>query len=742
MSLSPATPAPSLSPAVVALFRRAAQVLKPPPPTSVCQWAERERILSTESSAATGRYRAARAPYQRGMQDAVNEPGVEEIVYFTSAQIGKSLCLENVLGYFMHEDPCPVICMWPSLEVAKSWSVDTLGPMLRDTPALRGLVAEKGRTVANSTLFKKFPGGWLALIGANSPATLRRRRARIILADEVDAYNASAGPEGDPIELVSKRSTTFWNRLRLLSSTPTLKGESRIEAAYEISDRRKFWVPCPHCSQAAGAAEPQPHDFPAPSPGIGAAAECRRCGQHLWDTALTPSCSVKPDGFQLLQFRRLVKDKTPPHDGTAYPCEHCGAALADTDKTWMLAHGEWRAENPAERKRVGFWINEMYSPFVTWAEMAAAFFHATAHRENPELLKTFVNLSLGETWELRDEAIGRGELEGRVEDWDTKFVPRGVAVLTCGVDVQADRIEAEVVGWGRGEESWSIDFARFDGDTAQPDVWQKLDEYLRQPWWHALAPEDLHLEIAATFIDSGFRSAHVYAFTKTRAADRVFASKGVTGFGKPPLGKWNRNNQARVKMYPLAVDVLKELVYSRLRIATAGPGYAHFSRQKNLAENPDYFEQLTAEKIQRKNLRGFPVRFWYLPPGHRNEALDCRAYATAALYSLVERTPVHVMLENLHRALAERAKELLARRKSGADQMKLQLPVEETAAKEPAEIVAEVAARLDAVLTPEASPPAQDGVGTPTETATPAPLSSPPMGPPAPPMERRRSRWL
>src|SRR5207302_9020911 len=186
-----------------------------------------------ESSAESGRYRVARAPYQRGMMDAIHQPGVKEIVYFTSAQVGKSLCLENIFDYFVDMDPCPTIWMWPTLDTAKEWSADTLDPMIRDTPALAAKVQDGSRKGGNKALLKRYPGGYLSIIGANSPASLRRRRARIIDADEIDAYPASAGEEGDPISLVAKRSVTFWNALQVLSSTPTIKGESRIEAAYE-----------------------------------------------------------------------------------------------------------------------------------------------------------------------------------------------------------------------------------------------------------------------------------------------------------------------------------------------------------------------------------------------------------------------------------------------------------------------------------------------------------------------------
>lgn len=709
---------PLISDRVLAVFQQAAEVLKPPPKTSITQWAERKRHLSSESSSTVGPYRSLNAPYQRQMQDAILWPGVEEVVLWTGTQMGKSTAIENILGYFMDEDPSPIIYIWPTEKMAKEWSIDTLSPMLRDSPALARLVGVGARTSSNSNLYKKFPGGALTIIGANSPATLRRRRARVILADDVDGFPVSAGAEGDSIMLVAERSKGFWNAVRVLASTCTIHGESRIEAAYAISDRRKFWVPCPHCSQAKG----------------------------------------EPDGFQLLRFSRLVKDKVEPHTHTCYPCEHCGAALTELDKHWMLRTaaecqdrgGGWIAENPSQIRIPGFWINSLYSPFVTWAQMAGKFFQAMAQRENPNILQVFYNGWLAKTWELREEYIGSDELKKRVEDYPERrprlgggtdaIVPREVAVLTAGVDVQADRVEVELVGWGRGEQSWSLDFVRLEGDTAQPEVWEKLDRYLAQEWWHALAPDDVSLQIAATFVDSGFRAAHVYAFTKTRAERRIFACKGVPRFGKPIVGKWNRNNQARVRLYPIAVDVLKELIYSRLLIAPVSPiadgqvyggaGFMHFSRQVNQQENPDYLEQLTAERIERKPVRGFPVRFWFLPPGKRNEALDCRVYATAALHSLVDRTPVAVLLDQLHRRLVEEARTALAKRKARVSEDQLQLlPV--------VDILLEAKAAPDSA--PQTVPPVAEE-SKPEESQPPPDL--PPESPQHPPLLRRRSTWL
>lgn len=605
-------------PDVLALFAEAAQVLKPPPKMTVTEWAEANRYVSTETSASSGMYRAALAPYQRGMQDAVTIPGVEEVVLFTSSQIGKSTCLENIMAYFIAEDPCPIIHMWPTLEVAKDWSADTLTPLIRDNPCLDSKITSAGRKTGAGALFKAFPGGSLAIIGANSPVGLRRRRARVVIADEVDGYGRSAGAEGDPITLVAKRSETFWNAVRVLSSTCTIKGESRIEAAYLKSNRQKYQVPCIHCTEANNG---------------------------------------ELDGFQVLKFKRLDIDKVFPHEGTVYPCEHCGVALTEADKPWMLKHGKWVAERPEVVSVQGFWINSLYSPFVSWAKLAKKFLDAVNDRENPNVLKAFVQTDLAETWEEKEEKLDKDHLMERREDYTHLELPDGILVLTAGVDVQPDRLELVVKGWGKGQESWCVDWTRLEGDTSKKEVWARLDEYLLKTFYHS---KGVRMEIASCFIDSGFRAGNIYDFTKTRVDRRIFATKGYSGFNKPLVGKWSKNNQQRVRLYPLGVDVLKELVYSRLKIGEYGAGYMHFSKEKN---DLDYFTQLTCEHIERKYKNGFPMRYWKKPEGARNEALDCEVLALAAFLSLAP--DINGLLDYLKRDLQKRAALVAEQKKKG-----------------------------------------------------------------------------
>jgi len=505
--------------------------------------------------------------------DALSDPRYERVVFMKSAQTGGTEIANNAVGYYMHQDPAPMLLVQPTLDMAKAWSKDRLAPMLRDTPALGGLVKEKrAKDSENTVLHKTFPGGHITMAGANSPASLASRPIRITIFDEVDRFPPSAGPEGDPVSLGRKRSTTFWNRKSLEISTPTVKGASRIEQSFGESTQDQYHVPCPHCQE-----------------------------------------------MQTLKWANCKWPDNEP-EKAFYACEHCGGVINDADLPAMLNAGEWVSAQPEKAVR-GFHINELYSPWVTFGQMASAFMQA---KQFPDTLKTWVNTALGETWEEEGEALADGLLSDRVEVYDSE-VPEGVVVLTCGVDVQGDRLEAEVLGWGDGFEQWGVRYTVLYGDPSGPQLWAQLDQYLATQFRHASGAE---LRIAATCIDSGgHHTQQVYAFCKPRYRRRVYAVKGVGGGGKPLVGRPSKSNQGKLPLYPVGVDTAKELIAARLQINEPGPGYAHFPD----SYPPDYFDQLTAEKCVTRYTRGVPSRVWVKKSaGRRNEALDVRVYNHAA----------------------------------------------------------------------------------------------------------------
>ena len=570
-----------MSEALANLFRDIARAWTPPPDWKVSEWADRTRRLSSESSAEPGQWRTSRAEYQRGIMDAVNDPNTEQVILMTSAQVGKTEAINNVVGYHIDFDPCPMLVLQPTLDMAETWSKDRLAPMLRDTPEIGRKVTTGAKKSKNKILHKSFPGGHVTIAGANAPASLASRPVRLVLFDEVDRYPASAGNEGDPVNLAIKRTATFWNRKILLVSTPTVKGVSRIEDAFEQTDKRFYHIPCP------------------------------RCGTH----------------HRLMWANVRWKDKDP--STALFQCPHCDGYFTNAEKNSAVRQGKWIA-TALFRGKAGFHLSELYSPWRTLAEVVRDFFDAQG---SPEKLQVWINTSLGETWEEGGKVFDENELMGRRENYGAD-VPNRALILTAGVDVQPDRLEIETVGWGAGEESWSVDYHVINGDPDIPEgspgsPWTDLTDYLRKNWQHESGQE---LTVSYSFIDSGGSNTQaVYNYVKRHKGGRVFAIKGRGGEGLPIVGAPNRKRSGKLKrpvdLYIIGVDNAKAVVMKRLEIESPGPGYCHFPAERDVS----WFRGLTAETMVTKMVKGRPKREWKVIEGRRNEPLDCRVYAFAAI---------------------------------------------------------------------------------------------------------------
>jgi phage terminase large subunit GpA-like protein len=498
--------------------------------------------------------------------DAVSDPAAHTVVVQSSAQVGKTEILLNIVGFHIAHDPSPILMIQPTLEMSEAFSKDRLMPMLRDTPTLSDKVADpRSRDSGNTLLHKQFPGGHITMAGANSPSSLASRPIRVVLCDEVDRYPVSAGAEGDPVALAAARSKRFWNRKLVLTSTPTIKGASRIEQAWHESDQRHFVVPCPHCDEA----------------------QALKWGQVSWD------------------------DDRP--ETARYACEACGAVWGDAERLHAVSCGTWRAQ--AEFNGVaGFHINELYVGKL--ADLVAGYIDAKRSRA-AERMRAWVNTTLGETFEDEGDHPDEGSLQARKEVWDG--VPDGVLLTTCGVDTQDNRLEYELVGWGADEESWSLEYGTIWGDPATPKVWADLDRYL------------LDKKPAVTCIDSGgHHTQAVYAFCQQRFRRRVYAVKGMAGFGRMVWPKRASRIKKGGQLFIVGVDSAKDSIYARLKLTTAGPGYCHFPKDRG----DEWFRGLTSESVIVKYSKGFPVRVYQHRDGYPNEPLDCRVYAYAGLCSL------------------------------------------------------------------------------------------------------------
>ena len=611
MSTSVLDPVRSWETAVSSAAKMMEQELTPPKRLKVSEWAAAYRYLP-DVTAAPGPWTNEPTPFLVGIMDACLEPGVEQVTFQKCAQIGGSEALNNILGYFMHQDPAPILLVTSGEKEAKAYSKERIATMIDASPVLRARIDAAGGD--DTTLSKEFVGGHLAITGANAPAGLRSRPRRVLLLDEVDSYPPSAGHEGDPVGLARARTRTYWNRVIVMISTPTLEGLSRIEAAVASSDEvRVYCVPCPHCAHV------QPLRF----------------DQLKWD-----------------------KSKAGDHqpETAEYLCDSCGALIPERRKNWMLENGAWYPHTQPQRVKertvessswgeewvpcephpnpksvafVGF--NALYSTWYKWEEIVKSFLEVKDDRME---LQVWVNTVLGEVFRESGFQIDADPLMARAEVYPSDPVPEGVLLITAGVDVQADRLEVELVGWGDEYESWSLDYMRIPGDPSlEGGVWDVLDHVLARQFTH---PSGVKFKIYATAIDSGYMTQQVYRYCSTRFAANIWAVKGFDGAGRPIWNKATTKNKFGVPMFPVGVDTAKTAFYAHLRIARPTdweaapiPGFCHFPAREPY--DREYYLQLTSEKcVVRQTARNVLVRQWIRRPGRRAETLDCRIYAFAA----------------------------------------------------------------------------------------------------------------
>lgn len=587
---------------VKAALRRAASHLVPPPDMLPSEWAEKN-IKIPAGNAIPGPINFDNAPYQRGMLDVVKEPGVYRVDYMTGAQLGKTTVQQCVIGYFIGHEPKSQIFAQPSQGDMQTFLETKLQPMLDANPVITKRMAKaRGRDGANNQRLKSYIGGWLFMSWAGSAKTARSRSAPVVQADEVDGMPPTA--EGDFLELLEQRNATFGDdRLFTRSSTPTFKGASRIESGFLGGDQRRYFVPCPDCGEQ----------------------------QYLkWEQISWP-------GRVSTSWEDTENDLHDQHEpqSAVYVCEHCGSCWDDGTRIAAIRTAEangggWIAT--ATPKTVGhasFHAPEFLSTFRRLRDIVTSYLNKIRIGD----LQAFMNVSAAETYEEPGEKADADSLLARAQasPYASGIVPAGGLVLTAGVDMQADRLEVEVVAWGHGEQSWQVDYVVLWGDPDAGDVWEELDELLGSAWQHE---SGARMPIMSTAVDTGGTGGNTqsaYEWLRGKTGRRIFAVKGqAPSFGKPiaqaPSRKQSGKTKRKVDLFMVAADEAKLTVTRRLAIDKPGPGYCHFPNDRE----KDYFQQLTAEKLVTRYVKGAPVKEWH-QIRKRNEALDCRVYALAAL---------------------------------------------------------------------------------------------------------------
>lgn len=581
------------------LVRSAGAGWAPDPFLRVSEWADSHRLLDSRASSEAGPWRTSRVPYMREPMDTLSrDDPTQEAVIVAGAQLGKTESGLNWIGASVDGSPGPMLCVQPTVELAKRFSKQRLTPLIEGTDRLREKVKpSRARDSGNTVLSKEYEGGILLLAGANSAVGLRSAPIRDAFLDEVDAYPLDVDGEGDPLELAVARTRNFPRRKILYTSTPTLVGRSRIWALWLQSDQRTYLVPCPHCG----------HE------------------QRIeWERMRYDAATLETDRADV----RLA-------------CEGCGELIEERHKARMLPSGRWEPQAPGMRIR-GFQISSLYSPlgWFSWADAARQW---EAAQGNDLKLRVFHNTVLGLPWAEAGDAPEWENLYRRREDYPIGTVPAGGVILTAGVDVQRSpgRLEVEVVAWGPGMESWSVDYRIMEGDTSAIDgaPWRELATLLGETF---PTEDGRRLPISRLGVDSGDQTQTVYGWVRSRRDPRVMATKGrdaqIQLIGLPTSqevrvdGKRYRHG---VKLWNVGVSTGKTELYGWLKRPAPldhdealPPGWCHFPKYPE-----DYFKGLTAEELQMKEVRGFPKWEW-VKVRRRNEQLDCRILARAALAAL------------------------------------------------------------------------------------------------------------
>lgn len=570
-----------------------------PSKISVSDWADKHRVLTTKYSSEPGPWRTNNAEYTREIMNVWTDDSIRKISVMAATQVGKTEIELNCIAASIAIDPSSIMVVYPDDSAVEKFS-RRFDDMVEACEELSGKKGEEGkiskvsekksRDSANTKTVKEFEGGYITFVSAQSPNSLKSLPIRYLLMDEVDGYPKSSGREGDPIALAEARTTNFPNSKKIYVSAPILESQSKIKRLYEQGDKRKFYVPCPKCGH-----------------------------------------------FQVLKFRRSPNDfgvkwdkdpeGNPILDSVYYECENkdCLYHWSDSERIVAITKGKWIAECEC-KGHASFWLSAMYSRFRSMADMVSQWYIANKEYKengNSEMLQTFVNTVLAETWKEEGSKIETSGLLARREDY--LVAPKEVAFITAGVDIQNDRIEVSFWGWGVDNQGWGLGHQIIGGDPTGQDVWNKLEEVLLRPIPHEAC---VNMFLSGAGIDTGNWSQNAAMFCQKNMHRHWYAIKGVGGGSHKMI--WTKSphhatKQSHVPLYTVGVDAVKKIIFQCLGMNKVGPAYLHF----NTTYTVDYFNQLTVEEMKSVVKDNRTVQIFVNPKQKRNEALDTLVYAMA-----------------------------------------------------------------------------------------------------------------
>jgi len=592
--------------------------LRPPERLDLDDWADKYRFLPSETSSERGQWKTKRFPFlKRVMKCLSTSSRAREVVAMKGAQLGFTEVCINFILHAADQNPGPLMYTQKTDDSAKDFCNSKLSPNIRECPRVaKTLGAKKPKFLSDEETYKGFPGGFLVAGGASSESFLRAKSIRDALVDEEDSYKGSILGAGSPLAQIKKRQVNFPNGKRFRLSTPNFTETSTIEPAYLAGTQEQFYVPCPRCNPHG---HEHGHRFVFQWAHVKWTEECDAYGEPI---------------------------------AVWMECPACGGRIEEHEKTWMMATAMsfaaygWMSEKNSPGKpypilddveRPSFQISSLYSPvgFFSWRD-AVREWQEYRRQGDKALLQVFINQTLGESFSAAGQDVSATWLEARKEEYPPDMLPPGVLVITAGVDVQEDRLEMEMTGWGLANESWSLGYkvmhgatdllTNEDADDPNPTAWQLLDEFLRTQFRH---PSGVTLGIECTLIDTSFRAEPVHIFCRLWETHRVYPVRGRDGWGKGYIDRPKRRNE-KYKTYDFVAwtDECKDQIYENLRAEKPGPGYSHFPKTDEY--NAKYFGGLTAENKKTKKVGGKIAMYWDCPKGVRNEPLDLRVYSFAA----------------------------------------------------------------------------------------------------------------
>lgn len=567
----------------------------PDPSLWIDLWSDEFMRIPRGNGAEPGKYKTSRTPYAKEPMRCLSpDHPCKRVVAVVASQLFKTQVGINWLSASIHQAPGNMLVLLPSLGLAKRVS-GRFAKTIDNIPVLREKVAQqRSRDARNTIDTKEFEGGTLYITTAGSAKNLAEIPARYVYGDEIDRWEVSVDQEGDPVELAETRTSTFGRNAKIYyTSSPTTEGSSRIQNLYDASDQRNYYVPCPHCNT-----------------------------------------------MQLLEFKQLSFDKKFSKAQYLCAAEGCGAFIEESSKGQMLKDGQWVAHADGDGETVGFMLSSLYAPagWVSWVDLGKQ--HAKAKKAleagDTEPMQVFYNTRLALCWDDAQERKAPSALQQRAEGYKLRTIPSGVLMLTAAVDVQHNRLEIKVIGWGAWLERWVIDYKVIIGDPAARETWEELDQYLMEP---IQVGDGSSLELLAVAIDSGGHHTHeVYQFCRDRKHRHVLAVKGANKPGRPVLSgkpskmdiKWDGVIDKRgADLWMIGTDTAKDWLYNRWAIA-AGPEGIHFSKDLD----SEFYAQLVAERKVTRYIKGHKRTDWTKAKGARNEALDLSVYNLAMAHYL------------------------------------------------------------------------------------------------------------